>query len=402
MEKRIESEPQQNQKNKSFNAKLWIRVISVVLSISMVAVVCLGVALFSSNDEIAALQKDLKATNENLEELSAENKAAAAEIEALRSDLASTDKALAAVTAELAAVKETLTAELAAVKETFAAELAAVKGTLTTELAAVKKILAEELSLVKNTLKQSEEKRESLEKSLAALEEINQSTQDEIDQLKIDIENANEEIAALEAQLNEPQDKIRIYIDQGHNPAPYHNTGASGNGLYEQDVTFLIGCLLAEALTADGRFEVQLSRPNKSVVLGTDNKSSLMARVEGAAAFEADYLISLHTNSFGQNTAHGIEVYTAKESGESYIFGESLLKGLIDSTNLRNRGMKLGPDLDILEFSAMPAVLVEMGFISNPTDAALFSEHPDRFAEGLYNGILDYFGFLPKTPAAAE
>ena len=64
MEKRIESEPQQNQKNKSFNAKLWIRVISVVLSISMVAVVCLGVALFSSNDEIAALQKDLKATNE--------------------------------------------------------------------------------------------------------------------------------------------------------------------------------------------------------------------------------------------------------------------------------------------------------------------------------------------------
>ena len=31
-----------------------------------------------------------------------------------------------------------------------------------------------------------------------------------------------------------------------------------------------------------------------------------------------------------------------------------------------------------------------------------FSEHPDRFAQGLYNGILDYFGFLPKTPAAAE
>ena len=400
MEKRIESEPQQNQKNKSFNAKLWIRVISVVLSISMVAVVCLGVALFSSNDEIAALQKDLKATNENLEALSAENKAAAAEIDALRSDLASTDEALAAVTAELAAVKETLTAELAAVKETFAAELAAVKGTLTTELAAVKKILAEELSLVKNTLKQSEEKRESLEKSLAALEEINQSTQDEIDQLKIDIENANEEIAALEAQLNEPQDKIRIYIDQGHNPAPYHNTGASGNGLYEQDVTFLIGCLLAEALTADGRFEVQLSRPNKSVVLGTDNKSSLMARVEGAEAFKADYLISLHTNSFTADTANGIEVWVEEDSGEGYVLGETLLNSMVESTKLRKRSVNVNPDLDILEFSSMPAVLLEMGFISNSTDAAVLAEHPELFAEGIYNGILEYFGLLPNSGAS--
>ena len=193
---------------------------------------------------------------------------------------------------------------------------------------------------------------------------------------------------------------IKIYIDQGHNPAPHHNSGATGNGLYEQDVTFLIGCLLADLLRADKRFEVQLSRPNKSVVLGTDNKSSVMARVEGAAEFNADYLISLHTNSFDQDTANGIEIYVAKESGESYVFGESLLNGLVESTNLKKRGMKLNPDLDILEYSSMPAVLVEMGFISNSEDAALLSEHPELFAQGIYNGILDYFGLLPNNLAA--
>ena len=190
---------------------------------------------------------------------------------------------------------------------------------------------------------------------------------------------------------------IKIYIDQGHNPTSYHNSGASGNGLYEQDITFLVGCILADLLRADGRFEVQLSRPNKSVVLGTDNKSSLMARVDGAAAFEADYLISLHTNSFDNDTANGIEIYVAEETGESYVLAETLLTEMVASTNLRMREVKLNPDLDILEFSTMPAVLVEMGFISNSTDAALMSEHPELFAQGIYNGILGYFGFLSNN-----
>ena len=88
--------------------------------------------------------------------------------------------------------------------------------------------------------------------------------------------------------------KIRIYIDQGHNPAPHHNTGAEGNGLYEQDLTFDIGHRLAALLAEDGRFEVCLSRPNEDSVLGTDNVSSLQARVDGAIDFEADYFISLH------------------------------------------------------------------------------------------------------------
>jgi N-acetylmuramoyl-L-alanine amidase len=246
-------------------------------------------------------------------------------------------------------------------------------------------------------LAKSKEKQESLENS-------NQSAQNEIDTLKSDIENAKGQIATLKGQLDEQlkdsEDKIRIYIDQGHNPTSYHNSGASGNGLYEQDITFLVGCLLADLLRADGRFEVQLSRPNKSVVLGTDNKSSLMARVEGAAAFEADYLISLHTNSFDQDTANGIEVYVAEKPGESYILAETLLTELVASTNLRKREVKLEPGLDILEFSVMPAVLVEMGFISNSTDAALMSKHPELFAQGLYNGIMDYFGLLPNVLGA--
>lgn len=353
MEQRTEGEAQEIQKIKGFSSKLWLRIISVALSVSMVAIVFLGALLFTSNDKLTLLQTDFDAANKKLEALKAENIAAESEIDSLKNDLALTNEALDATAAELASVKAALT--------------------------------------------QAKEKQESLEISLTDLQNSNRSAQNEINQLKSDIENANGKIANLKEQLKEPEDKTRIYIDQGHNPTSYHNSGASGKGLYEQDITFLVGCILAELLRADGRFEVQLSRPNKSVVLGTDNDSSLMARVDGAAAFDADYLISLHTNAFDNDTANGIEIYVAEETGESYVLAETLLTEMVASTNLRKRAVKLEPRLDILEFSSMPAVLVEMGFISNSTDAALLSEHPELFATGIYNGILAYFGLLPNN-----
>ena len=186
------------------------------------------------------------------------------------------------------------------------------------------------------------------------------------------------------------KDKIRIYIDQGHNPVPYHNNGAEGNGLYEQDITFDVGCRLAELLIEDGRFEVCLSRPNADTVLGTDTASSLKARVDGAENFNADYFISLHVNSYTQDTVNGIEVF-ASEVYESYSFGNALLEGMVDATDLKTRGMKPSSELYVLEHTDMPAVLLEMGFISNTDDAALLAERPELFAEGIYHGILDYF-----------
>ena len=343
----------QNQSKKSFTPKVWAIVISVLLSISLVAIICLGIALSASDDKIAELQTDLNDVNETVAALNTKQETARSERDALQSALA-----LAEQEAER---------------------------------------LKTECEQLKTDLQQSIAEQESIENRLEEFEEIDQSTKAEIDRLESELENVKKEIVNLKKQLSEPEDKIRIYIDQGHNPTPYHNGGAVGNGLYEQDVTFLIGSLLAELLRNDNRFEVQLSRPNKSVVLGTDNATSIMARVEGAAEFDADYLISLHTNSFTQDSANGLEAYAAKERSESYVFGETLLNGLLEATKLKDRGMKLDPELDILEFSDMPAVLLEMGFISNSGDAALLSEHPELFAQGIYNGILDYFGFMPNN-----
>lgn len=236
---------------------------------------------------------------------------------------------------------------------------------------------------------------------LEALEKDVEAAEKEIDTLKDNYDVAKQEIESLKVQLEElTTPKIKIYIDQGHNPTSYHNAGASGNGLYEQDITFTIGVLLAELLEADGRFEVRLSRPTATTVLGTNNDSSLDARVNGAIEFGADYFISLHTNSYEdiQNPdkvkdVSGFEIFTVDESGESFDFGSSILNTLAVSTGLRNRGMKPNATFFVLKNATMPAILIEMGFISNPDDAKLMSEHPDVFAGGIYDGILEYFAF---------
>ena len=239
-------------------------------------------------------------------------------------------------------------------------------------------------------------------KEIASLKSENQSVMKELDTLKDMNEEALKEIEDLKEQLEDllnyvtpdsSEEKIRIYIDQGHNPTSYHNSGASGNGLYEENITFTVGRLLAGLLALDERFEVRLSRPTSSTILGTTNDGSLEARVQGAKDFEADFFISLHVNYYSDPSVHGIEVHTTQDSGTSYDFGTYLLNGILESTNLKNRKMKQSPNLYVLKNATMPAALVEMGFISNPEDAELLSESPNLFAQGLYNGILNYFNF---------
>ena len=206
-------------------------------------------------------------------------------------------------------------------------------------------------------------------------------------------------------QETTPVEKIKIYIDQGHNPfSPTHppswNTGASNEslGLYEQDITYDFGIRLAELLEADGRFEVRLSRPTADTILGTDNDSALDFRINDAEAWGADYFISLHTNSFSDSSVRGLEVYTATGDDTGYALGEQILNALVKSTELRNRGMKDGSNLRVLKNATMPAALIEMGFISNESDAILLRDSSELFVRGLYNGILSYFDDLEEEP----
>lgn len=184
---------------------------------------------------------------------------------------------------------------------------------------------------------------------------------------------------------------IKIYIDQGHNPVN-PNAGAEGFGLREQDITYDIGSRLAALLENDPDFEVFLSRNSPTEQLGTSNSTSLAARVNGAVAKGADYFISLHTNASSNSDASGTEGYAYSVNSEGYWLGEEIVDSISDYTGLQNRGMFVRPSLYVLRRTPMPAVLIEMGFITNKEDAFLMSENPQLFAEAIYEGILSYFG----------
>ena len=184
---------------------------------------------------------------------------------------------------------------------------------------------------------------------------------------------------------------IKIYIDQGHNPRDF-NTGAEGNGFFEQDITYDIGVRLYRLLLQNPDFEPRLSRPTPDTLIGTSNSTSLSERVREANRWGADVFISLHTNAAARDSASGSEALIYSYSSTvARALAEDILDEMTAITGLTNRGVIERPGLYVLRRTNMPAVLVEMGFITNPKDAELMAYSPGLFAEGIYRGILKYY-----------
>ena len=184
---------------------------------------------------------------------------------------------------------------------------------------------------------------------------------------------------------------IKIFIDQGHNPVN-PNAGAEANGLREQDINYQVGVRLAALLNSNPNFDARLSRPTPTTQLGTSVTSSLQARVSAANSWPADFFISLHCNISEITTASGSEAFVYRAASPAYNMAARILEGLHNATGLQNRGVTVTTHLYVLRNTSMPAVLVEMGYLSNPQDALLLSTDPASFARGIYNGILAYYG----------
>ena len=186
---------------------------------------------------------------------------------------------------------------------------------------------------------------------------------------------------------------IKIFIDQGHNPVN-PNAGAEVNGVREQDINYQVGIRLANLLNNNPNFEARLSRPTPTTQLGTSVTTSLQARVNGANSWPADIFLSLHCNSSQITTASGSEAFVYSSGSQAYTIATRILECLHYMTGLPNRGVIVSTRLYVLRNTSMPAVLVEMGYMTNPRDLQLLTTDPESFARGIYNGILAYYGLL--------
>ena len=183
---------------------------------------------------------------------------------------------------------------------------------------------------------------------------------------------------------------IKIFIDPGHNPSG-PNTGATGNGLNEADVTFEVSSILARLLNSNPDFTARLSRTSPAEVLGSTNSESLSRRVELANEWDADYFISIHTNAVSNPQANGTEVLVYSLRAPIYPLAEEVLEAITERMGTRDRGVKVDPSIFVLRRTRMPAMLIELGFITNPQDAAKLANDPYGFAYAIYEAIVDYF-----------
>lgn len=182
---------------------------------------------------------------------------------------------------------------------------------------------------------------------------------------------------------------IKVFIDQGHNPRGF-NSGAEGNGLKEQDVTYNVGIYLAQLLMQDPRFEVLTSRSCISQIVGYNNHTSLEERVWRANWWGADWFLSLHCNSSSNPNANGSEIFVYRSRNKAWYMAEMVLKQITSVLDLSNRGVKINPEFYVLRKTKMPAMLIELAFITNAADAQKLANDQQIFANAIYDGIVNY------------
>lgn len=187
---------------------------------------------------------------------------------------------------------------------------------------------------------------------------------------------------------------IKIYIDQGHNPSGI-NAGAEGFGVREQDITYQVGQYLYNILSQDDRFEAKLSRPTPETSLGYNNTSSLRERVTQANEWPANYFISIHANASTNPMQNGSEVYVAASYTASWYLAMDVLSEIVRRTGTKYNGVIINPGLYVLRNTTMPAILVELGYITNYEDNQKMVNNGYQFAYGIYVGLLNYLG-LPQ------
>lgn len=196
-----------------------------------------------------------------------------------------------------------------------------------------------------------------------------------------------------------------IVVDPGHglNPNGGGYTGAVGvNGVSEDANVLDVGRRLAALLRAQGA-TVYLTRgaydPGPPPVQG------LVDRVRFAEDHRAQIFISIHQNDSPSPRARGVSTYYYH--ADSRTLAADIERQLVAATGLKNLGTPTAP-FYVLRWTTMPAVLVEGGFLSNPTEARLISTgsfHQEE-AVALDRAVLQYFTGLasafPSASAAAR
>ncbi|MGI2326496.1 SH3 domain-containing protein [Planococcus sp. YIM B11945] len=173
---------------------------------------------------------------------------------------------------------------------------------------------------------------------------------------------------------------LTIVLDPGHGGNDGGTTGARNTR--EKDLTLRTAEILSHHLRAAGA-DVTLTRQSDVYV-------DLRNRVAEGHQLGADAFISIHYDANTDNSVHGFTTYYMQN--HQLELAESVNSGLAGKLSLRNRGVQPGNYL-VLRENQQPAVLVELGYLSNYNEERILTteQFREQAALGLYSGIVNYF-----------
>jgi len=183
-------------------------------------------------------------------------------------------------------------------------------------------------------------------------------------------------------------EKMIVCIDPGHGgPDP---GAVSPDGIQEKHITLTVAKRVAEYLR---RAEIQavLTRDtDKELVLGNDDAAELRARAQVANNAKADFFLSIHCNAASTPDAEGFEVYHYPGSTKGAMLATKIAAAYALASGLKRRKVA-SANFQVLRDTAMPAALIELGFLTNKADCALLREpaFQDKIALGIAFGILN-------------
>lgn len=189
-------------------------------------------------------------------------------------------------------------------------------------------------------------------------------------------------IIVISVIIIKEDDELIVCIDAGHGGS---DVGAVNESRYEKDDNLKVAKLIKKYLEEQG-IKTVMTRDN-------DTNISLKQRCKIANKKEADIFVSIHRNS--ADSGKGIEIWTnSRQKEDDLNLANSILEKLKDTEIQENRGVKYGTakgdntDYYVLKNTKMTSCLVELGFITNDKDNALFDENVENYAKAIADGII--------------
>jgi N-acetylmuramoyl-L-alanine amidase len=176
-----------------------------------------------------------------------------------------------------------------------------------------------------------------------------------------------------------------VLLDAGHGG---NDPGATaGSGLREKDVVLPVAMDLARRLR-DAGVDVKLTRSSDVFV-------TLDGRVDQANRLRPDLFISIHADANAKRALSGATIFVPRRENDvsgSYQAGREIFTAM-SAANIHGRDMRTHPsNLRVLERTTCPAVLVEIGFMTNTYEEQLLSSpnYQQHIAAVLCNAIVEY------------